>query len=658
LFTALPFSTAVEERLGLALLFELRGPREPPPAVAVVSIDAVASEALAQPQHPSQWQRSLHAQLVDRLASAEARVIAFDLFFIRPGAAPDADALLAQSLRRAGNVVLMDLLEPLGTDAEANTFERLVPPLPLFSAAAAAHAPFPLPKHDSVRGWWLQRPPGRSTLPVEVARLFSDAAVPTDPAEQARYIDFYGPPRTIPTLGFHDVLSNGGSDAKADTEALRHQIAGRAVFVGYATATPEGQDRIRDSFDTVYTQADGVALSGVEIAATAFANLLEGRWPRPLSLAAQAGVWLAWGLLLGALCAVLPTLQALPAVALAAAAYLGVAHLRFVADAQWLPITAPLLVQVPVALFGGALWHWLREHRLRGRYGALIDDLLPRQIVARATSPLQPGAVADEQQVYGVVVMTDVAGFTTMAESLEPTVVTRRLNEYLALIFPAIERHGGSVCEINGDAMLAFWLAPGREDEAARLSACVAALEIEQLTAAGASPAGLPTRIGVHAGPITLARIGASLHHEYRVVGDAANTASRLESLSKHLGTRLLASEEVVGGIDRLLTRPLGEYVLAGKSAPVRVHEIVALSASATDAQRERCALFGQGLAAFRARRWKAAAASWQSLLSRWPDDRPSCYFLTLTLQNAIVEPAPRMGRRHSPGREITKRRS
>ncbi len=640
LFTALPFGTVLEERSGLDLLFALRGVRQPPPSVAVVSIDASAAEALGQPLRPAEWSRSLHARVIDRLAAAGASVIAFDLSFARSGKNPEGDAALVAALERAGNVVLLDLLEALGAagDPAQTLLERLVPPAPMFSAAAAAHGPFPLPKHDAVRGWWLQRPAGSPTVPVLAARRFIPTVAAPDTAEEARYLDFYGPPGTILTLGFQDVVSIGDGD-EAGMARLRRQVAGRVVFVGYAAATLEGQDHIRDSYDTVFTRSDGVALSGVEIAATAFANLLEDRWPRQFSLLAQAGVWIVWAALLGMLCVLLPTSKAVPAVLVAVLGYVGLLHQRFAADAQWLPVMAPLLVQVPVAVFGGALWHWAVERRVRRRYGTLIDDLLPRQIAEAAMARL-PGSAPAEKNVYGVFVMTDVAGFTTMAEWLDPVAVTQRLNAYFGLIFPAVERHGGSVSEINGDAMLAFWLASGHDEQAVRLAACAAALEIAQLTTAGHSPAGLPTRIGVHAGPIALARLGASRHHEYRAVGDAANTASRLESLSKHLGTCLLASDQVLAGLhDDLLTRPLGEYVLVGKSAPVSVHEIVAVSAAATDAQRERCASFATGLAAYRARRWAEAAACWEALIARWPDDGPSHYLLAQTRHNASEEP-------------------
>lgn len=197
--------------------------------------------------------------------------------------------------------------------------------------------------------------------------------------------------------------------------------------------------------------------------------------------------------------------------------------------------------------------------------------------------------------------------------------------------------------EIDGDGMLAFWLDTGATANVRR-SACRAALEIVRLTTQpdllpGWPP--LPTRVGIHGGLVSLARVGASRHHEYRVVGDAANTASRIEALSKHLGTRLLVSDELRDGFDQLLTRPLGEFLLVGKGTSVRVHELVAGPSEVTTPQQRLCAGFAEALEAFAARRWEDAAARFAVLLEEFPQDGPSRFYLRIALSHA-AEPPPR----------------
>lgn len=649
LFTRAPFSLALEEDLGLAWLFHLRGPRQPPADVMIVSIDGESAGALGQSTHPVQWPRVLHARLIEALAAAGARVIAFDLYFLSPARDLNDDRALAAALVSAGNVVLLDLLEQQDAGQSELRIERLVPPMAPLAQAAAAHGPFPLPKSGRVHAYWTAKPGagGMATLPVLALQVFdADAAQQMlvrqgiGDGEGVRYLDFYGPPRSVRTIAFHEVLSAAARGAEGK-DWLRETFAGRAVFVGYSAAHPSEQDRIRDDYHTVFSRTDGLHLSGVEIAATAFANLVEDREPQPLRHPLYFGLLLAWGVLLGVLCIALRGGYTVVAVVAASAAYLALAHFRFRDTAQWLPIVAPLLVQAPLALFGGALWHYSLERQERRRLGAMLQDLLPLAVVDNLLGRLRSVAPA-ERDVIGVFLYTDVQGFTLISEGMAPTQVARMLNDYFALIFRPVEGHGGSVSDIVGDGMLAFWVA-SRPEADRRHAACLAAFEIAQLTSRPDMLPGwpqLPTRIGVHGGPLILARVGASLHHEYRLVGDAVNTASRIEALSKHLGTKLLISEEVLAGLNELLVRPVGSFLLAGKSAPVGLCEPLARAVDATAEQRWLCTAFADALAAYRARRWTDAATAWSTILERFPNDGPSRFYLQRVLRHA-TEPPP-----------------
>ena len=643
-----PLTQALEEDIGLIWLFRMRGPRAVPANVAVVAIDRAAARALGQPSQLSEWPRALHARLIDLLSSAGARVVIFDLSFATPARNPDDDRALAAAMARAKNVVLLDFLERAAPGGVEWVIERLLPPHPLLADAAVAHGPFPLPKDGRVHAYWLFKPEagGAATLPILALRVYDGGALESagqrrlDVGNGVRFLDFYGPPRTLPTIDLHEVLMAGERGAEG-AAWLRGTFKDYAVFVGFSAAEPSEQDRIRDDYPTVFTRADGLNLGGVEIAATAFANLLEDRAPHPLPLSSHLALLLGWGFLLGLVCATLRGGYAVMATLAACAVYMALAHIRFLAAAQWLPIVVPLLLQAPLALLAGLLTHSIGERRERQRLGSLVEDLLPRAVVDRLLIRTRAVAPA-EKQIFGVFIMTDIEGFTSIAETMPPVEATRMLNDYFAMIFPAVENNGGSISEIAGDGMLAFWLDAGSESDARR-AACNAALEIAELTSReGALPGWppLPTRIGVHGGFVTLARVGASGHHEYRVVGDAANTASRLEALSKHLGTKLLASEDVLAGLDDLLTRPTGTFLLAGKSAPIRVRELLGLASTASLRQRQLCVAFAESLDAYGLRKWDEAAARWSAILQAYPDDGPSRFYLRLAKSQAL-EPPP-----------------
>lgn len=149
--------------------------------------------------------------------------------------------------------------------------------------------------------------------------------------EDERYLNFYGPPRTIKTVPYHEVVEKGASST--GRPPLLGAFRGKAVFVGFSAAGPEEQDHIRDDYDTVFWRGDGLGLSGVEIAATAFANLLEDRSLRPLPIAATLALLMLWGVTLGILLPILRPTLALGLVLLVAATYLFFAEHGFKEEA-------------------------------------------------------------------------------------------------------------------------------------------------------------------------------------------------------------------------------------------------------------------------------------------------------------------------------------
>jgi adenylate cyclase len=126
-----------------------------------------------------------------------------------------------------------------------------------------------------------------------------------------------------------------------------------------------------------------------------------------------------------------------------------------------------------------------------------------------------------------------------------------------------------------------------------------------------------------------LGSIGAIDHYEYRPVGDIVNTASRVEGLNKYLGTRILVSEEVIGQLGGLLTRRLGEFLLAGKSKPVVVHELVCPKGDCSEQQRNICEVFAEALDAFRRQSWDEATEKFITSI-KYGDNGPSRFYLDL----------------------------
>jgi adenylate cyclase len=214
------------------------------------------------------------------------------------------------------------------------------------------------------------------------------------------------------------------------------------------------------------------------------------------------------------------------------------------------------------------------------------------------------------------------------------------MNDYFGAVFAPVRYHGGIVSDVKGDSMLALWPTPF-PDPAVRRKTCLAALDIaaavhrfNRLLEARVHPqAGVPqfpTRIGLDAGRMSIGTIGAIDHYEYRAVGPAVNTVERIESLNKHLGTRILASEEVLSQLKGFLIRELGSFLLLGKTTPVAVHELMCPEEESSDLQRRLCAGFTGALQAFRSRAWEEAIGEFTNCMKMQVQDGPSLFYIHL----------------------------
>jgi serine phosphatase RsbU (regulator of sigma subunit) len=166
-------------------------------------------------------------------------------------------------------------------------------------------------------------------------------------APNSRYVNYYGPPRTITTIPFHLALQL--RDGKVGDR--QYDLKGKAVFVGLSEALLA--DR-KDSFYTVYSQADGIFISGVEIAATAFSNIIGDTPVKPVGLTIYMLIILLWGILAGIACRLFSLKIGAPVIVGLSILYLVVAVVLFKIKAIWYPIVIPLFFQAPLA-FAGAV---------------------------------------------------------------------------------------------------------------------------------------------------------------------------------------------------------------------------------------------------------------------------------------------------------------
>ena len=243
------------------------------------------------------------------------------------------------------------------------------------------------------------------------------------------------------------------------------------------------------------------------------------------------------------------------------------------------------------------------------------------------------------------VLFSDIRGFTTMSEGLNPETLVEVLNVYLSRMTDIVFDHQGVLDKYIGDAVMAFWNAPfDQADHAIRavdtgLAMLKALKEMNDAKLFGDHA--LKIGVGINTGEMVVGNMGSERRFDYTVIGDAVNLGSRLESLTKEYGVTMLISESTRSLLgDRYLVRPVDLVAVKGKKDAVRVYEVVKRSADASEDDRRHMKRFEQALEAYFARQFASAVQIATEILTRVPDDGPA-QALKMRAEYFIAEPPP-----------------
>ncbi len=233
----------------------------------------------------------------------------------------------------------------------------------------------------------------------------------------------------------------------------------------------------------------------------------------------------------------------------------------------------------------------------------------------------------EEKEV--VILFSDIRGFTSMSENLQPKELVEMLNGFLSGMTRAVEAYGGFVDKFIGDAVMAVFgltdhnagnkMQPSAADNAAMATLTM----IEELKRFSRNlPEGQPPLqigIGLHTGKVIAGLIGSPQKRSYTIIGDAVNTASRLEGMTKHLGAEILISKEVSNKFTRndFILRPLGRFCPKGRLCFVEVYEIMGLDDGSPklNSVKTKCEQAGEALNRFYQSDFQGAASTLKALV-------------------------------------------
>lgn len=624
------------ENSALDLFYRLRPTAPPPPELLLVAIDEDSFQEL---RRPWPWPRRCHAQLINRLAAAGARLIIFDILFAEPSN-PEDDQALAQAMLQAGNVILACTIETSGTANFGR--QTIIEPLDLLGLAAYGVAPFMAdPDADGVVRRFRLRTGSLDTMPALVLkRLSPQTAIDPKFSGLIRYV---GKPGSIETLPYHR-LFNPAQPLPID------KIQDRLVLVGRMLETPIDPRAKIDAFYTPFFGKGRLYMSGVEIQANILHTLLHNDWGRELSRTHGLILWGASFLIFGFLCVRLTPLGGLTVLGGLLAGLWGVAGYLFLIKNFWFP---PVLLSLGLIMIysGNVLGFFLKEMRekrwLRHAFGRYVSSAVVEAIVDHPER-LELGG----EEVEVTVMFADLADFTVLSENLAPKELVLLLEEYFEILTQIILEEQGTLDKYIGDAVMCFWGAPIPLPDHP-LQACRAALRIKEAMLElrkAQQTRGLPqlkSRIGLNSGSVVAGNFGSRERFNYTVVGDTVNLASRLERANKHYGTEiLLSSSTSLAAGDGFLFRELDKIRVKGRSQPEIIYTL--LGPMPADGLPDWWQLWSEALSAYRQREWEVAGRLFSAVLRIKPEDIPAKLYIERCRQNHQNPPPPNWKGIHS----------
>lgn len=631
--------------------FRVRGPVQPDKDVVVVAIDHASIKEMGR----WPWSREVTGRLIENLASYGAKVTALDIVFSEPQN-PAADAALARSIARAGNVVMgyffREEEQPIDpaviAQMERSTVKLMkvaegVQSIPL-TEYPNLDANLPLLGNKALDfGFFNARPDGDGLYRRSILLLLHDGSIyPSLAMKALRHylgsdimlevqpwgidsvqigslrvparedgtmaLNYYGPAHSFRTVSAADVIKKR---LKPD------ELKGAIAFVG---ATEIGIYDIRPTpFDA--TQP------GVELHATVAANALERRFLRydGTTQMLEIACVLSLPLLLGVLLAVVPG-TATGLVALAATTSL-FGLVNYQAFSRWLQdmtVIYPLL-GVGLTYLGSEAWRNLVVERKGRQLKKAFSNYVSPDLVREIEKHPDKLVLGGEQRELSIL-FSDIRGFTTVSESLTPPELVTLLNEYLSPMTRIVLEEKGTLDKFIGDAVMALFNAPlDVPDHATR--ACTAAVRmLEELKRLNAGFAGrgmntIDIGIGINTGNAVVGNMGADIRFDYTAIGDAVNLASRLEGLNKYYGSHILVSEDTRRQVaDGLFSfREVDRVKVKGKHLPVVMFELMV-------ANTELLPHFEEALERYRSRQFETARRMFEELVATHNDGPSKLY--------------------------------
>ena len=600
---------ALEDRL-LDYRFKIRGTVKPPEDIIIAAIDEKSIDRLGR----WPWDRDIMTDVVKKLKGLGVRIIVFDIIFSE---AEKNDTLFSKAMADAGNVILPVFFEfDSESDIPDEEFisdssfvnvknsdkfnqynpigaKKITIPVPeLGRSAIALGYVNTFPDDDGILRWeplvieyngfiypsitlqsavkYLKIPNKMVILEATEGIRLGETYIPTDRFGRT-LINYYGTDQTFSYFSISDIL-----DGNIKSEDFHDKI----VLIG---ATAVG---IYDLRVTPFT----AAMPGVEKHANVIASIIGKKFIKSVPRLVNITILLLSGLLLSLL---IVRFKAFGGSAITISFLFFISLLGYYLFEQkgiWINITYPIL-NIFFVFISVTVYNYVAEERYAKRIRAMFSSYVTERIVNELIKNPDMAKLGGERREI-TVLFSDVMGFTSFSEKHAPEDVVAILNEYLGEMTDIVLRWDGTLDKFIGDAILAFWGAPMRQENHAELAIKCALnmtnrLKDLQKKWQAEGKAMLDCGIGINTGEVIVGNIGAEgKKMDYTVIGDHVNLGSRVESLTRKYNTHILITEFTLSKIKDLLADEtiwktevtgLEKVIVKGKERPVGIYRVESL---------------------------------------------------------------------------------
>ena len=502
--------------------FSIRGKQPPRKDVMVVKIDDVTFSELRQ-----QWPfpRSMHAKVLDRVRAGGPAAVVYDVQFTEPTTPAQDNALIEAVAHTRGRTVLSTT--EVGPNGETAIFGG-GPILQQIGAKAGNGNVRPDP--GGVLRHFAYKIDGLKTLSIVAAETATGRKVKPSALHGSKaWIDFAGPPGSIPSVSFSRVLRG---QVPAST------FHDKVVVIG-ATA-PSLQD--------IHATATGTGMSGPEVQANAIWTVLHGFPMRSAGRAVDVAMIILLGLLVPLIALRARLGYAVGAAVLAGGLY--TVAVQFLFNHGWVVSYVYPMMALLLATAGSVGSFYLvtavERERVRELFTRFVPEEIVGQVLARTDGDLRLGG----EKLMATMLFVDLRGFTTFAERTAAEDAVTILNFYLEQMSDAVLNQGGTLVTYRGDGLMAAFGAPIEvADHADRALAAARDMVGDRLAMFNkwlhdrGVEKGFRIGVGLNSGNVMSGNVGHERRLEYTTIGDAVNTAARIEEMTKGQPYMLFLSE-------------------------------------------------------------------------------------------------------------------